>query len=832
MSFSGLKSRLGTNVVLDGELIPSQSFNDRPLPPLPPRFMCFDAYYVDGKDIRDFPLMSKERAQHDAASINLSAGEGERNEKDKKGRGKEGENDVDDAEEKEEQEEKEGERTSRNGGGERSWGTKGVGEGIRTLTRNLITNSTRKGGAKDATYTGFLNRVHKQKDRIGVARMVLEESGFEKARESDVECGMKEFLYVSGPYTLSRGVATILRKKEARLYPYDIDGIIFTPAFLPVGARVPQQKHSKKTGGTWDMVVKWKPPHMNTIDFLVRFDSGEIVKKKDGSLCKVANLYVAKEEEESISALAFMLGKLPMESNNRRDGKLPIVPALFQPANERRIVHKALLRMDEEGRVLLSDGMEISSNIIVEFALDGPLDDTREVKERWMPVRVRHDKTERFLETGKIKGTANAMKIAEDTWESIHEPVTEKHLLHVGSVDPRKNPCSKHAKDDDGRESSPYQEGKYYVQKGRRDVRASLPMDDFHNAWIKERVLLKTFSGHQVRSLFDVGTGKGGDVGKWFSMGSLNKVFGIDLVRDNIENPCDGAYRRLMNKVDQAVFKQRVPRDRLPTVVFLPFDARIPLTEEYIETIVDPEDRFAAKVLWAVVEEGKLPTPLRRYHGFCREPFDLVSCQFSIHYFFGNQTDLRTFAENVSSMLRPGGYFVGATLDGARVNEILANKKVGEFIEGVAPDGRVMWHIRKLYEGNMMDAPLVGRLGYKIAAYMESIGATFEEFLVDPLLLQKTMDDAGLQLLPNDEVDKLNLPGTKGNFEELFHMMIQSVKKAQEGMSQGRKPTEGNASAMHLLTDKRIHSATNMTDEHKKYSFLNHWFVYQKKPTL
>ena len=52
------------------------------------------------------------------------------------------------------------------------------------------------------------------------------------------------------------------------MYPYDTDGLIFTPCDLGVGlsygdSELINHKH------TWLHSFKWKPPQYNTIDFLV-----------------------------------------------------------------------------------------------------------------------------------------------------------------------------------------------------------------------------------------------------------------------------------------------------------------------------------------------------------------------------------------------------------------------------------------------------------------------------------------------------------------------------------------------------------------------------------
>ncbi|CAJ0566117.1 unnamed protein product, partial [Mesorhabditis spiculigera] len=48
-------------------------------------------------------------------------------------------------------------------------------------------------------------------------------------------------------------------------------------------------------------------------------------------------------------------------------------------------------------------------------------------------------------------------------------------------------------------------------------------------------------------------------------------------------------------------------------------------------------------------------------------PFDLVSCQFALHYSFISEQGARTFLTNCTERLRPGGYFIGTLPDANRI---------------------------------------------------------------------------------------------------------------------------------------------------------------------
>ena len=73
-------------------------------------------------------------------------------------------------------------------------------------------------------------------------------------------------------------------------YPYDIDGLIFTPAKLAVYSYYPSMPVEIKPDMTWNSVFKWKPPEQNTVDFLIKYISDV---KKDGLKYRKFGLYVA-----------------------------------------------------------------------------------------------------------------------------------------------------------------------------------------------------------------------------------------------------------------------------------------------------------------------------------------------------------------------------------------------------------------------------------------------------------------------------------------------------------------------------------------------------------
>lgn len=54
--------------------------------------------------------------------------------------------------------------------------------------------------------------------------------------------------------------------------------------------------------------------------------------------------------------------------------------------------------------------------------------------------------------------------------------------------------------------------------------------------------------------------------------------------------------------------------------------------------------------------------------------FDVVSCQFAIHYFFESEKRLRSYLSNVTDRLEEGGCFIGTTIDSDRLVHLIRQK--------------------------------------------------------------------------------------------------------------------------------------------------------------
>ena len=179
-----------------------------------------------------------------------------------------------------------------------------------------------------------------------------------------------------------------------------------------------------------------------------------------------------------------------------------------------------------------------------------------------------------------------------------------------------------------------------------REESTIIQMRDFHN-WIKS-ILITNITDYyysikksQRVSLLDIAVGRGGDLMKW-NKAYITDVFGFDLNKDSIysknpENP--GAIERLRNLKN---YKVNVHFE--------------------VGDVTDPKE---------------IEVSIKKYltKNNLKTGFDLVSCQFALHYFFSSENALRTMLYFVSKNLKSGGYFFGTSINGDKIRSYFEGYK-------------------------------------------------------------------------------------------------------------------------------------------------------------
>lgn len=587
--------------------------------------------------------------------------------------------------------------------------------------------------------------------------------------------------------------AKVLDGNEERIY--HTDGLIFTSNTVPL-PRFP--------GATYDHQFKWKPADQNTIDFMVYFEREgnhdkitESFHAETGNTVRYKTLRLlvgsSKDSDTMDPRSSILRGKeAGIDFSVGPLGKDSYRPVTFTPLKyPDTMASVCYLEVQYDPAtssefVMTTDTEEpINDKSIVEMAYD-PSD---AAGWRWKPLRVRHDKNEK-LARGIIARTLNSFKVAEDTWNSIHEPITAR-MIRIGSDEMNEEELQRYTKEKDERVGV---SKRYWTEKRapQEDMMHVKTLREFHNTWIKGAVLLKTAMRGGGKTLVDIGCGRGGDLHKWTSPEvKAAFVLGVDPAGEDIRDPKAGAYRRLLSKWEE------IGKDNVPPIIFVIADARLNLVDG--SAGIGPEEKdILRSVFGRVGAEGPVPKFIEESAaGRLKLGANVVSCMFAMHYFFENIDTLESFLQNLRDIVRPGGYFVGCCFDGENTFKKMKKYAVGEAKTG-EDNGTILWRLTKQYSADEMP---VGddSVGMQIDVEFISIGQPHTEYLVNFSYFTEKMHASGFELLDEKEKADLGLKNSSAMFEESWNMA------------------------------KKLGKQYPMSDTVKEFSFMNRWFIFKRK---
>ena len=233
----------------------------------------------------------------------------------------------------------------------------------------------------------------------------------------------------------------MIEREKNDYYFYETDGLVFTPQLLGVGANnIGDSPKNYKI--TWEHSFKWKPPQYNTIDFMVEIEKEN--RQEKIKLKQSEGINLGKQDEISYKTLLLKVGydrrkhgylnpQLDIiegrdtANSSLNNGTNNYAPGLFYPTNpydNNAHICNIEMKMMANGEkdILTEEGELIEDHSIVEFKYIKENEDLW----KWVPLRVRYDKTNELRTTKNNFG--NAYHVANSNWQSIHNPITEDML--------------------------------------------------------------------------------------------------------------------------------------------------------------------------------------------------------------------------------------------------------------------------------------------------------------------------------------------------------------------------------------------------------------------
>jgi len=471
-------------------------------------------------------------------------------------------------------------------------------------------------------------------------------------------------------------------------FEYKTDGLVFTPRNSPVAPSADTK------GRTWRSVYKWKPPHQNSIDFLVRFEPESTYDVNLKTMVRKGSLYVSKTPgEDIVYPCETMTGeyippKLPSDMAALLDSSTARAPSVFQPSAPRNNdAYKINIPVNDRNIPVDLEGLKVEDNTIIECAYDLETG-------HWSVMRTRYDKTYEYRVLRRPQ-YGNDIYVADNIWTSIHVPISEEMLKTIHTSPP----------DDTLEDDMYYRDDE--TSRNRSMVRS------FHN-----RIKDTQYSKYIVpgNTLIEIAVGRGGDMHKWRHT-KPSKVLGIDLSLSNLVMPRQGACVRYL-------IAKRSSSEYLPRALF----AQADMTKLFEEQ--------ESKYLNIVFGDEPATTP---YLGEFKniQKWDVVSCQFAIHYACESEETFKVFAQNLRHCK---SVFFGTCLDGKAVYTLLAGKDRHAFRNR----GRQFAEMTKQYtdEGAWKE-----EFGQTISVLLESMVKPATEFLVPFERVQEILTEEGFEMI-------------------------------------------------------------------------------------
>jgi SAM-dependent methyltransferase len=482
--------------------------------------------------------------------------------------------------------------------------------------------------------------------------------------------------------------------------PYLVDGIIYTAI---------DQKYIRDKREQKFPIYKYKPPITNSIDVYITYqkntETGKFLEIYDNTISGINN--------KIFRVINFFVGDL---IGNKE------VPVPFMKDKNNHEAYFAL----EKGAVRDIEGNLINDETVVEVIYTN--DSNLPHQYRWKILRTRWDKTESVLKNRKQYG--NFKDSAIKIWKSMIEAVTIEEIQKLSRTESYGQQQKILSSRIDTKVISSERAQDIYYQK---ITNLGKTFREFHN-WIKS-ILIYSYCAqgkenmdgkNKKKTVWDMGCGRGGDIMKFFHS-RIGEYIGTDLDHECLFGAIDSAITRYQNNVNKY--------PDFTKMIFIQSDGGVIMSSSAQEK----------KITNMSIENKKMIDKI-----FTKDrKFDIINCQFAIHYLFENQDSMNALIENIKSYLKPDGYLICTLFDPNQVIKLLAGKDIiTSWYTDDDGQRRKFFEIIKKFEGELKD-----ETNMAIDVYMGWIsqeGKYITEYLVTPTLITKAMKKAGCVLVDTD----------------------------------------------------------------------------------
>lgn len=377
---------------------------------------------------------------------------------------------------------------------------------------------------------GKLIQSYPLEDRIKTASKFVAE--LQKVKNLKFECQTKSFM----PFKTSNELFLLMDTLTKTNFPYNIDGYIFTPSYMPYDVNISHVSLENRVLTKQPDICKWKPVEEITIDFLV----------KDNKLYSYNQL---NNQMELFTGTSLKPFNGDYESNE-----------------------------------------DIPDETIVEFYWD--FDKNKFIKKKYR--------------TDKVK--PNRKEFAIDNWKLIHLPITIETLKG---------------------------ESLALLRKYHNDIKRNL---------FNECIQLK------AKTLLDIGSGRGGDINKWFN---FEKIICVEPNIDNI--------KELIIRINE-MFNQ------LDTIVISDISEL-----NLIHRAIERNDKII--IIYTGGENYDLIT--KSVNIFISNKVDIVSSMLSLSFFNGES--LQNLIKTITMNIKPSGRFIFLTINSRAIKEFFIKSSFKQY---------------------------------------------------------------------------------------------------------------------------------------------------------